>query len=115
MEIDDLAAQFMAVLEEHKAVNPEILRLEASFTDAMILVTATSRRHAQGIADAIAKLCHEQGYELLGIEGYDHAEWILVDCNNIIVNIFLEETRDLYKLEELWRGAARSGKKEIKS
>ncbi|MBD5608179.1 MAG: ribosome silencing factor [Desulfovibrio sp.] len=107
------AAQFLAPLEEAGAVNPEILPLEKnSFAEALIVVTATSRRQARGISDAIGRFCHENGFAVLGVEGYDTGDWILVDCDDIIVNIFLEDVRDLYKLEELWSRNRRLHDKE---
>ena len=106
LDID--AEKFLVPLENAGALNPQIARLEKnSFADAIIIVTATSRRNARGIADAIRKFCRESGVKVLGVEGYDIADWILVDCNDIIINIFLEEARNLYKLEELWDRSAR--------
>ena len=73
-----------------------------AIADAIIVCGATSRRHAQGLADGVASLCREKGYEFLGMEGYEPGEWILLDLNNIILHIFQEEPRRLYRLEELW-------------
>ncbi len=102
-------AAFMKILEDHKAVEPVVIPLpeEYSIAEAMIVAGAASRRQAQGLADAIAELCHENGYEILGIEGKDAADWILVDCNDVIIHILLEEARGLYRLEELWAKTAR--------
>lgn len=98
------------VLEDQKGIEPEIIDLpeENTLADAIIIVQATSRRHAQGLADAIARLCHELKYEILGMEGKNSSGWILIDCNDIIIHIFLEETRSLYRLEDLWTKCART-------
>ncbi|MDE5833099.1 MAG: ribosome silencing factor [Desulfovibrio sp.] len=107
------AGLFLKPLDEAGATEPEILPLDKyAFADAIIVVTASSRRQARGIADAASRFCHENGFEVLGMEGYDAADWILVDCGDIIVNIFLEETRNLYKLEELWSRNRRLHDKE---
>ena len=45
------------------------------------------------------KLHHQS---LVGIEGLDDSEWILVDCGDVVVNIMLQETREFYDLESLW-------------
>lgn len=94
-------------LDSQGGIGIETLALENAFTDVMIIVEATSRRHAQGLADGVARLCKENGWEFLGMEGYGHARWILVDCNDVIVNIFMEDERALYKLDELWARCAR--------
>lgn len=91
-------------LEEHKAGQIVSIDLSAQgvFTDALVVVTAGSARHGQSLADGIAALCHERNYEFLRMEGYEAGQWILVDLNDIIVNIFLEPVRELYRLESLW-------------
>ena len=67
---------------------------------------------AQSLADGVSALCHEQNYEYLRMEGYNTGQWILVDCNDIVVNIFQQSVRDLYQLENLWGAAAAALNKE---
>ena len=50
----------------------------------------------------MAALCHERNYEYLRVEGYEAGQWILVDLNDIVINIFLEPVRELFRLEALW-------------
>lgn len=106
---DREADEFCEVLEGQHAQDIIKFPLDghAALADAMIICGATSRRHAQGLADGLKRLCREKGYEVLGTEGYESGEWILLDCNNIIIHIFQEESRKLYRLEELWGGVAR--------
>ena len=73
-----------------------------SFTDGLVIATATSVRHAQSLADGISALCHEKKYEYLRMDGYTNGQWLLVDCNDVVVNIFQEATREMYNLEALW-------------
>ena len=95
-------ARFKETLENGKGLNVVELAPDNGAADAMLVVTATSRKHAQGLADALTTLCREEGIEFLGLEGYERGDWILVDCNDIVTQIFLEETRELYNLETLW-------------
>ena len=44
----------------------------------------------------------EKKYEYLRMDGYTNGQWLLVDCNDVVVNIFQESTRELYNLEALW-------------
>lgn len=106
---------FQEFLTGQHALDTVVLELKApeAFADAMIICGATSRRHAQGLADGIMKLCRENSWEFLGMEGYENAEWILLDCNNIVVHIFQEETRQLYRLEDLWSGKLRPPKEGL--
>lgn len=100
-------ALFRQILDNGKAAAPAELAPDNGATETMLVVTASSRRHARGLADALAKLCRERGFEFLGLEGYAQGDWILVDSNDLITHIFLEETRDLYKLETLWNESSR--------
>lgn len=107
-------AVIKAWLEEHKAVDVVEIDLagQGAFTDALLVVSATSVRHAQSLADGVSALCHEQNFEYLRMEGYNTGQWILVDCNDIVVNIFQQSVRDLYQLENLWGAAAAALNKE---
>lgn len=95
----------LADLQNHKAqdvVTLDISRQAGNFADYLLVVTASSQRHARSLADALADLCHDKGYEYLRVEGYREGQWILVDMNDIVVNIFQADTRQLYRLEDLW-------------
>lgn len=70
--------------------------------DGVLLTTATSLRHGQGLADSVLELCRQENFEFLNIEGYAVGEWILLDLNDVIIHIFQEESRELYKLDDLW-------------
>lgn len=115
MPIAEKIAAFMQVLEDGGAIAPEIVEMEGenAFADALIIVGARSRRHALGLADAVTRLCQEKNIAFAGMEGQEAAQWLLIDCNDLIINIFQEDTRNLYKLEELWAKKARIPKKEI--
>ena len=56
------------------------------------------------IADHVAAELRHSGIELLGVEGADIGEWVLVDAGNVIVHVMQDETRALYQLEKLWSG-----------
>ena len=74
-------------------------------TEAMVILTATSTRHGQGLADHLLDYCRERGMEFLGMEGYATGQWILLDLNDVVVHVLQTETRDLFRLEDLWPSA----------
>lgn len=106
----EAAAQKSAVLlrwlEEHKGGRPVVIEMagQGAFTECLVVASAASVRHAQSLADGLAHLCKENGYEFLGMEGRQTGQWILLDLNDVIVNIFQEPARELYRLESLWAG-----------
>ena len=77
-----------------------------SFTEAMIVATAANVRQAQALADFILLKCGEERIALMGMDGYKTGQWILVDLNDVLVHIFLEETRRFYNIEGLWSEGA---------
>ncbi|WP_235896600.1 ribosome silencing factor [Oceanidesulfovibrio marinus] len=95
----------------HEKQGREIVALDLSRqptpTEAAVLVTGTSARHAKALADAVLDMCREQNIEYLGMEGYKGGLWILMDLNDILVHIFQGEGRSLFNLEGLWAGAGR--------
>ncbi|CAK7012229.1 MAG: Ribosomal silencing factor RsfS [Desulfovibrio sp.] len=76
-----------------------------TFTEGIIIVTANSIRHAQGLADHVLAESKAIPFEFLRMEGYQVGQWILLDMNDVIVSIFQEESRELYRLEDLWKSA----------
>lgn len=93
-----------ACLQEKKAADIVILNLpeDSSVTEAMVIATASGARHAKALTDHVLDLCKKNHIPFLGVEGYINAQWILIDLNDVLVHIFLEETRRFYNLEGLW-------------
>ncbi len=96
--------------QDHKAVNLEVLDVSnvCSFTDYFLICTGTSTRHTRAISDAIFEhLKKESGLTPAHLEGYQEAEWILMDYLNFVIHIFSERARQFYDLERLWKTAPR--------
>jgi ribosome-associated protein len=73
------------------------------YTDALIICTARNERQAKSIADEVQfRLKHDDGLLARRVEGLPEARWVLVDYLDSILHIFVTETRDLYRLDQLW-------------
>lgn len=83
------------------------LRAVASFTDFFLIASGTNLRQVQAIADAVVEQLKTRGSRALRVEGYNAAEWVLLDYGDFIFHIFEEKARRFYDLERLWRDAAR--------
>ena len=81
------------------------LREIASFADFFLIATGANSRQIQAIADEIREQLAEQGELPVSVEGYENAEWVLVDYGDILVHIFSQKAREYYDLERLWRDA----------
>lgn len=93
--------------EAKKALDLRILDLHGltSFTDYFVICSGSNPRQIQAIADEVERRLRQQARTPLGVEGYEHAEWILLDYGEFLVHIFSEAARAYYDLERLWRKA----------
>lgn len=71
--------------------------------DLFIIAGGNNKSHVQTLCDAVVEKLGKAGYPEKSIEGYDTANWILIDCGDVIVHIFDKENRTLYNLERIWR------------
>jgi ribosome-associated protein len=94
---------------EKKAIEPTVLDLRgiASFTDFFVIFTGANRRQVQAISDEIVEQLKRRGTPAARVEGYQSAEWILVDYGDFVVHVFDDKARRFYDLERLWREAKR--------
>ncbi len=83
------------------------LRPVATFTDYFLIASGTNVRQVQAIADEITERLKREGTRAARIEGYQTAEWVLVDYGDFIVHIFEDKARRFYDLERLWREGSR--------
>lgn len=100
-------AKIIEWLEDKKAKDIVVLDLEGenAFTDAVVIATAKSVRQGKALADEISMRAKKENYEHLRVEGKDNAQWVLIDLNDVVVNIFQDEVRDTFNLEGLWADA----------
>jgi ribosome-associated protein len=81
-------------------------QLENAVTDYFIICHGTSNTQVDAIADSVVETVRkEQKEKPWQKEGFENAEWILIDYVKAVVHIFQQHTRDFYKLEELWGDA----------
>jgi ribosome-associated protein len=83
------------------------LRHTPAFTDFFVLCSGQNTRQVQAIADAVEQMLRVRGIRPSHVEGYDRAEWILMDFFTFIVHVFTPQTRAFYSLERLWGDAQR--------
>lgn len=93
-----------ALAAEKKARRPRLLDVGelTSYTNYLLIVTATSDRHARALADHMTEQLKLKTIKPLGVEGFDTGQWILLDYSDVIVHIFQETSRDYYDLDGLW-------------
>jgi ribosome-associated protein len=78
----------------------------SSVADRFLICSGSSDRQVRAIADAIEEQLAHSGEKPLAVEGYQKGTWVLIDCADLIVHVFDDETRRFYNLERLWHRAA---------
>ena len=79
-----------------------------SIIDCFVLVSASNTRQVRTIVDEVeTALAALDGARPIGIEGRDHATWVLLDFGDVVVHVFLDQTRSYYDLDRLWADASR--------
>ena len=99
-----LDKRVLQILEEIKAVDPVLMDVGgiSGFADAMIVATGTSTRHIRSMHDALVSSVKEMEISLLGVEGKESNDWILIDLGDLIVHLMRQEAREFYDLEKFW-------------
>jgi ribosome-associated protein len=99
----------IAAAHDKKASNVVVLNLRKSsaFTDYFILCTGQNIRQVTAITDAIQDALRALKLRPTHVEGYDRAEWVLMDYFDFIVHVFTPSTREFYSLDRLWGQAER--------
>ena len=96
--------------ESKKATDISLLKLDKSssgFTDYFLVCSGSNPRQIQTIADEVRDQLDKVGQRAEHVEGYQTAEWVLLDYVDFVVHIFSEESRKYYDLERLWKSAER--------
>lgn len=101
----DLPSFIQAQLVDAKAqdITNMDVRGITDITDLMVICTGTSNRHVKAIADRLMANAKTAGFEIVGFEGEQDCEWVLVDLGDAIVHVMQQSAREHYELEDLWR------------
>ena len=102
--IETMVKTSVDALEDKKGEDIKIIDISevSPIADCFILASGSNRSQVQAMADSVTEKMHKAGFAMKQIEGYDGANWILMDFNDIIVHVFNEEDRLFYNLEKIW-------------
>jgi ribosome-associated protein len=79
-----------------------------AITDAFVISSGRNTRQVRTIAEEVeARLKVEGGISPLRVEGLGDSRWVLLDYGDLVIHVFLDETREFYDLERLWSDAPR--------
>jgi ribosome-associated protein len=95
-----------AALEEKKAVNAKILKVDdlTTLTEYFVVAHGTSSTHVRSLADEVEFKLSESGQQVHHIEGRGTG-WLLLDYRDVLVHVFTQAAREEYSIEKLWSDA----------
>lgn len=104
MQVDELKQRVLVALDDLKGRDVVVLdvRASSSVTDYMVIASGTSSRQVVALARHLMDEMRQQDVPVLGVEGVDAGEWVLVDLGDLVVHIMQPQTREFYDLEKLW-------------
>ena len=103
----DVTYLALAVAIEQKGLDVRGLDLRGltDVADYCVIVSGTSDRHVQGVADKIERALRNIGSHPVSIVGRENAQWILLDYADLVIHVFYEPTRQYYEFDTLWKQA----------
>lgn len=105
MESRELAKIAYNALDEKKGINISIIDISeiSTLADYFIIAGGNNENQVKALANSVEEEMYKVDCKPKHIEGFDNANWILMDFNDIIVHVFNEEDRLFYDLERIWR------------
>jgi len=108
MNSEQLKDTVVDALEDIKAQDLKVLPVRhlTSITDYMVIATGTSNRHVRSLANEVQEKVKEAGGDVIGLEGEQAGEWVLIDLGDVVVHVMQAQVREYYNIDELWGGDA---------
>lgn len=92
-------------LSDKKGLDIKVIKIDSIsvLADYMVIATGTSSTQVKAMADNVEYELDKVDISVSHIEGYRSNTWILMDYIDVIVHVFMEEAREFYDLERLWK------------
>lgn len=105
MNSSEIAKLAITALEDKKAEDIKVIDISeiSVIADYFIIANGTNRSQIQTLSDHVEEILGKAGVSLKQVEGYDNANWILLDFRDVIIHIFDKDNRLFYDLERIWR------------
>lgn len=116
-QIRSQVASAVQACEDKKGEEISILEMDknsSAFTDYFVICSGKNPRQIQAIADEVQLRLKRAGVPANQVEGYNRADWVLLDYVDFVVHIFSEAARKFYDLERLWKSARKLTTNELR-
>ena len=117
MNTKEIALLAIDALEDKKAEDIRVIDISeiSTIADYFIIADGSNKSQIQAMADNVSERLGRAGVTVRQIEGYQNANWILMDFQDIIIHIFDRENRLFYDLERIWRDGVLVEKETLKN
>lgn len=117
MNTKETALLAVNALEDKKAEDIRIIDISeiSTIADYFIIADGSNKSQIQAMADNVSEILGRAGVNLRQIEGYQNANWILMDFQDVIIHIFDRENRLFYDLERIWRDGVLIAKETLEN
>ena len=114
MNATQLTELAVAALEDIKGRDIEVINTSklSPLFERIIVASADSTRQVKALARSVHDKVREAGGDVVGIEGEDTGEWVLIDLGSIVVHVMQPAVRSYYNLEELWKVTPARGRRK---
>lgn len=115
MNTKETALLAVNALEDKKAEDIRIIDISeiSTIADYFIIADGSNKSQIQAMADNVSEMLGRAGVSLRQMEGYQSANWILMDFRDVIIHIFDRENRLFYDLERIWRDGVLTDKETL--
>lgn len=106
MNTEELTRIVVEALEDVKAKDIKVFNTE-KLTDQferVVIASGSSNRQTRALAFSVSSSVKQAGGDVIGMEGEDTGEWVLVDCGSVVCHVLQPAVREYYNLEEIWGG-----------
>lgn len=107
-QFQNMAIKAARLAEDKKALDIKIIDLRdmTSITDYFVICTGEVDEHVKAIVKSIERgLIKNDNFKAWHIEGYNIANWVVMDYFDFVVHVFNPDSREYYNLEKLWADA----------
>lgn len=107
MESKDLMLKAVTTLDGKKARNIKVLNISplTTIADYFVVCSGGSTTQIKALSDSLEEELEKISVHFIGKEGFNSANWILMDYGSVVIHIFSEEMREFYSIEHLWSDA----------
>ena len=111
----EMALTIAKALDSKKGLDIKVLETGplTTLADYFVICTATSTTQVKALADECEKVMKEAGELPHHVEGHRGGTWVLLDFSSVVVHLFMEEAREFYDLERLWKDAPELDLREV--